>query len=253
MFPLKDNLRCLTFPWVTVLLIAINCAAFIWETILLGSGGGDSLLKWMLVPSSILNAFGSGEPYLIKWAVISLFSHMFLHGGLMHLAGNMIFLFTFGKAVEARLGTLKYIGFYLLGGFAAAAAQIASDPTTSIPMLGASGAIAGVLGGYLLMWPKADITGFVLPMFIVRIRAYWFLIAWFIMQFLPIIQSGGDLSGGGVAYWAHIGGFIGGVVLGGLARLLQPVSDVCYIPSDCPPCDEQPDEDWDKPQDKKEG
>ncbi|MBX3152020.1 rhomboid family intramembrane serine protease [Candidatus Obscuribacterales bacterium] len=244
MFPLKDNLRCLTFPLVTVLLIAANCAAFIWETIQLSGGAGDSMLKWMLVPSTILNAFGSGDPYQIKWAVVAIFSHMFLHGGLMHLAGNMIFLFTFGKAVEARLGRLKFLGFYLLGGLAAAAAQIASDPTTSVPMLGASGAIAGVLGGYLLMWPKADITGFVLPMFVVRIRAYWFLLAWFIMQFLPIIQSGGDLTGAGVAYWAHIGGFIGGVVLGGIARLIQPVSDVCYIPTDCPPCDnEQSDED----------
>jgi membrane associated rhomboid family serine protease len=114
-------------------------------------------------------------------------------------------------------------------------------------MLGASGAIASVLGAYLVLWPKADVTGFVPPMFVVRIRAYWFLLAWFIMQFLPIIQSGGNLSGGGVAYWAHIGGFTAGVLLGSLARLLQPVSDVCYIPSDCPPCDE-PKEDWDKPQ-----
>ncbi len=249
MFPLKDNLRCLTFPLVTVLLIAANCGAFILETIQLSSGSFDGLLKWMLVPTNVLGSFQSGDPYLIKWAVISLFSHMFLHGGLMHLAGNMIFLFTFGKAVEARLGKVKFLSFYILGGLAAAAAQIGSDPTTATPMLGASGAIAGVLGGYLLFWPRAEITGFVLPFFVVRIRAYWFLAAWFIMQFLPIIQSGGDLSGAGVAYWAHIGGFIGGVIMAGIVRLIQPNSDVCYVPEDdCPPCDEQPDDDWDKNQ-----
>lgn len=240
MFPLKDNLRCSTFAWMTVILIALNCGAFIWETIQLTSGSSASVMQFLMVPANIMQAFSSGDPLLLKAAVVSIFGAMFMHGGFMHLAGNMIFLFTFGKAVEARLGKWTYLGFYLLSGLAAAAAQIASDPGSTVPMLGASGAIAGVLGGYLLFWPKADITGFVFPMFLVRIRAYWFLAAWFIMQFLPIIQSGGDLSGAGVAYWAHIGGFVGGAILAGIGRWIQPNSEVCYVPD---PCDTDKDAD----------
>lgn len=233
MFPLKDNLRCLTFPLVTVFLIVVNCAAFIWEQIQLNAGLDDNLTSLLLVPANFLAAFASGDPTAMLAVTKTMFAAMFLHGGLMHLAGNMIFLFTFGKAMEARLGRLHYLGFYLLSGIAAALAHIFSDTGSMIPMLGASGAIAGVLGGYLILWPKADITGFVLPMFIVRIRAYWFLLAWIVLQFLPIIQSGGDLTGAGVAYWAHIGGFIFGFIYSGLVRLLKPQTDVCYIPNDC--------------------
>ena len=148
-----------------------------------------------------------------------------------------IFLFTFGKAVEARMGKAKYLGFYILSGILAAVVHIASDPASAIPTLGASGAIAGVLGGYLILWPKAEITGLVLPFLIVRIRAYWFLIAWLVMQFIPILQMGNNLAGAGVAYWAHIGGFIAGIAMAAIVKLLQPNSEVCYIPDDCPPCE----------------
>lgn len=237
MFPLRDNLRCLTFPMVTVVLIALNCMAFIWETIQINSGAADNFLSWLMVPSHVVAAFGSGDPHLMLSATATVFSSMFLHGGLAHLAGNMIFLFTFGKAVEARMGKAKYLGFYILSGILAAVVHIASDPASAIPTLGASGAIAGVLGGYLILWPKAEITGLVLPFLIVRIRAYWFLIAWLVMQFIPILQMGNNLAGAGVAYWAHIGGFIAGIAMAAIVKLLQPNSEVCYIPDDCPPCE----------------
>ncbi len=247
MFPLRDNLRCLTFPLVTVAIIMLNCAAFIWEAVLLNSPAADSFLTWLMVPHDFVSAFQSGNPQLMLAVTVTLFSSMFLHGGLAHLAGNMIFLFTFGKAVEARLGAVRYAIFYLICGVLAGLVHIASDPASMVPTLGASGAIAGVLGAYLVLWPRAEITGLVVPFFIVRIRAYWFLAVWIVMQFLPIIQSGGDLTGAGVAYWAHIGGFVGGILLAGIVRLLYPDSSVCYIPDDCPPCDEPHTDESDRP------
>jgi len=237
MFPLKDNLRCLAFAWVTVSLIVLNCGAYLWEMVQLNSGNGSVVAHFLMVPALVMAAIHSGDPTLLKDAIVSVFGAMFMHGGLMHILGNMVFLFTFGKAVENRMGKATYLGFYLLAGIAAAAAQIGSSPDSMVPMLGASGAIAGVLGAYLILWPKADITGYIFPVFVVRIRAYWFLIAWFVMQLLPIFSSSGSTSGGGVAYWAHVGGFITGIIVAGIIRLVRPDSDVCIIPSDCPPCD----------------
>ena len=238
MFPLKDNLRCLAFAWVTVSLIVLNCGAYLWEMVQLGAGNSAALAKFLMVPGLVMAAIHGGDPTALKDAIVSVFGAMFMHGGLMHLIGNMVFLFTFGKAVENRLGKGWFLGFYLLSGIAAAAAQIGSNPASMTPMLGASGAIAGVLGAYLLLWPKADITGYIFPVFVVRIRAYWFLIAWFVMQLLPIFASSSSTSsGGGVAYWAHVGGFLAGIIMAGIARVIRPESDVCYVPSDCPPCD----------------
>jgi membrane associated rhomboid family serine protease len=147
--------------------------------------------------------------------------------------------------MEARMGRIGFLAFYLVGGVCASLIHIASDPTSVAPMLGASGAISAVLGGYLLLWPKAKIRALVLPAFLVTISAYWFLIVWFGMQLVPVLFAAGAsaglfnvgpsvvTAGGGVAYWAHIGGFIAGFIGAGVIKLIWPNTDVCYIPTDC--------------------
>lgn len=236
MFPLKDNLRCLTFPVVTLTLIVANCIVFMFELVQMNAGQMafmQFVYKYALVPSNLLEAFSSGDPAMMGWTTFTMFSAMFMHGSIMHLFGNMMFLFVFGRAMEARLGRFGFLAFYLLTGVAASLIHIASDPGSAVPMLGASGAISGVLGGYLILWPKAEIRAFVVPFFLVTIRAYWFLVVWFGMQLYPILQAGDGAVGGGVAYWAHVGGFVAGFIAAGGFRLLRPETDVCYIPSDC--------------------
>ncbi len=247
MIPLRDNLRCATFPLVTLMLIGINVAFFIVELMVMGSGNPDAFFgTYTMVPAKVVHAFTSGDPGLISMSILTIFTSMFLHGGWMHLIGNMLFLNCFGRGMEGRLGRVPYLLFYLLSGVLAALAHLFSDPSSMVPTLGASGAIAGVLGGYLLLWPIAEVRGIFLMVFIpipIRLRAYWFLGAWFISQLYEVIGTIGQVvPGGGVAYWAHIGGFLAGVVLAGLWKLYRPVSDVCYIPKACPcPEDEKKD------------
>jgi membrane associated rhomboid family serine protease len=161
-------------------------------------------MEWGLVPRAAL-AEGPLRPMLTS---------MFLHGGWMHLIGNMLFLYIFGDNLEDLMGHLGFAAFYLLGGLAAAGGQILSDPSSDVPMVGASGAIAGVMGGYLLMFPRARIDVLVLMVVIVRvftIPAWLMLGIWFGLQLVNGLAM--DVVGGGVAYWAHAGGFIAGVVL----------------------------------------
>ena len=145
---------------------------------------------------------------------LSIFTSMFLHGGWMHIVGNMTYLYIFGDNIEERLGKLKFIIFYLVTGIVAAFSQAIIDPTSTIPMIGASGAIAGVLGGYLVLYPKANIKvffWFIIFVKVIRIRAFIVLGGWIIIQFISF--NGTDINSGSVAYAAHIGGFISGVLL----------------------------------------
>jgi len=242
MIPLKDNLKCLLFPWATFVIIALNCVAYVLELSALSNGSAQHFIQtYLMVPATFMNAFTSGDPAAIVAAVGTMFTSMFLHdpSGPMHLLGNMLYLFVFGRALEARLGHGKFIAFYLISGIFAALAHVWSDPASMAPTLGASGAIAGVLGGYLLLWPKAEITGLVpVP---AKIRAYWYILFWIGMQFSSVLTGASD----GVAYWAHIGGFIAGLAIGGAVRLISPVSDVCYVPSDCPPVEKLHNDDED--------
>jgi membrane associated rhomboid family serine protease len=247
MIPLRDNLRCSTFPLMTLILIALNCAAFFVELMVQGNGSAEAFFgSYTMVPAEFLHAFASADPSLIGAALLSMFTAMFLHGGWMHLIGNMLYLFAFGRGIEARLGRVWYIAFYLLSGVLAAALHIWSDPTSSVPTLGASGAIAGVLGGYLLFWPKADVKGIfmlgIFPIFFTA-KAFWFLLFWGAMQVFEIVSSIGSVTGGGgVAYWAHVGGFAAGIVLALLWKQWRPNSDVCVIPAACPCPDEKSEE-----------
>ena len=149
--------------------------------------------------------------------ILPLFSSMFLHGGWMHLIGNMLFLYIFGDNVEDRFGHLKYLVFYFIAGITAAATQIYMFPNSEVPMVGASGAIAGVLGAYVFMFPTAKVLT-LLPIFfffqLIELPAFLFLGIWFIMQILSgMFALGIGADAGGVAWWAHIGGFVAGIVL----------------------------------------
>ncbi|MBS1992641.1 MAG: rhomboid family intramembrane serine protease [Cyanobacteria bacterium SZAS LIN-2] len=261
MFPLKDNLRCLNPATVTLWLIVANVLAFFWEVGMLVSGHGNELFgTYLMVPHNFISAFSSGDPSAIGWAICTVFTSMFLHGSFGHIFGNMVFLYVFGKGMENRIGKWNYLWFYLVCGVLATLTHAFSDTSSMAPTLGASGAIAGVLGGYLFFWPKATISGFYVypaPAY-VHTRAYWFLIGWFVMQFSGVLDHVGSVnqinnvasmlgthlsavvpaaSEGGVAYWAHIGGFLGGFILAGIFRLVKPKSEVvCVMPEDnCKP------------------
>jgi membrane associated rhomboid family serine protease len=245
--PFIDNLRCRTFPWATVVIIVLNALVFMAQMIAQSNGNGDWFQStFALIPGNVTHAFLSADPSAIALGVMSIFTAMFMHGGIEHIAGNMLFLFVFGRGLESRLGRWNFVVFYLVCGFAAFALQMWSDPMSMVPNLGASGAIAGVLSGYLLFFPNARIKGLILiPLPLpVSVRAFWFLIFWIYSQFQAVLPSllHGTMSsgsGGGVAYWAHIGGFTGGLLLAALYKAIKPVSDDCYIPTDCAPCKDQ--------------
>ena len=211
MFPLRDHNPSGRKPFVTWLLIAVNVGIFLSYYPM---GTEDSIYNlfytYGLVPRYLESGFAYG----------TLISHMFLHGGWMHLAGNMLFLYIFGDNLEDEMGHLGFIGFYVLCGLVAAFAQIVLDENSGVPMVGASGAIAGVMGGYLLLYPKAKID--VLFIFIIFFRVFtipaWIvLLVWIGLQ----LTSGFSLasSGDGVAYWAHVGGFGAGLVVTGILWL----------------------------------
>lgn len=211
MIPLKDNNPTSRFPIVTVLLIAANVSVLI-VTDFLGYGGEEFLLKFSLIPYNIMTVgtwTGNGP----LMAGFSILSSQFLHGGLFHIAGNMLFLWIFGNNIEDRLGGLRFLFFYLLCGVAAAMAQIVPDPRSMVPMIGASGAVAGVMGAYLLEFPRARVLTLIWILFFIRLvwlPAFVIIIYWILLQVFYQLASD---SASGVAYMAHIGGFVAGLIL----------------------------------------
>ena len=192
-----------TTPVVTYALIAINVLFFLVEL----SAGDAFIERWSVVPRRLL-----ANPVA---DFITIFTAMFMHGGWMHLLGNMLYLWIFGDNVEDRLGHFRYLVFYILCGIAATFAQVLVDPNSNIPNLGASGAIAGVLGAYLLMFPRGSVRVMmgrgIIPMPALIVIGFWAL-----LQFLSgfgAIASTEQTGGGGVAYMAHVGGFVAGLVL----------------------------------------
>lgn len=219
MIPLRTLLPTRTKPVATYWLIGINVGVYLLQLVL-GSADGDRLtLRFGLIPGVITggalltrNSLGGS-----LGALVTPLTSMFLHGSLIHLAANMWFLWVFGDNVEEALGKARYVAFYLLAGLSAAALQVASDPSGVLPMVGASGAISGVLAGYVVLFPRARIVTLV-PLFIFfttfEIPAYWFILLWFGLQVLNGLSSLADGSHvGGVAWWAHIGGFVGGFAI----------------------------------------
>jgi membrane associated rhomboid family serine protease len=209
MIPLRDANPTQRTPVVTITLIVINVLIYLYEWSL--SGSEAQLLaffdQWAIIPEQLTTNFVP--------ETITLISAMFLHGSWLHLIGNMLYLWIFGDNIEDRLGKARYIIFYLLGGLAASAAQIFIDPDSSIPNLGASGAIAGVLGGYLILYPQARILTLVFRV-MTQVPAYIVLGLWFVLQLFQGVGSLGvmtDAQQGGVAFFAHIGGFVAGMLL----------------------------------------
>jgi membrane associated rhomboid family serine protease len=224
MFPLRDENPTELIPFVTVLLIAANVV--VWITVQ-GAGVGEPFLESLCalgaIPGEITGQISSGAGVrlgpdyscriggLSGWTILT---SMFLHGGWMHLIGNMWFLWVFGNNVEDSMGHARYLVFYLLCGALAAGAHLASAPGSSIPTVGASGAISGIMGAYLILYPRVRVfTLFFLVFFIrvIPIPAWMMLMWWFGLQVLS--GSVSAATGGGIAFWAHVGGFVAGIVL----------------------------------------
>ena len=203
MIPLRDVIPSRTRPGVTLGLIGFNVLVFLFQAALSDRTAESFLYTFAVVPA--------------YFSLVDVFTAMFVHAGLIHLAGNMLFLWIFGDNVEDRLGHARFLVFYLVCGFVAAFAQTALNPESLIPMVGASGAVAGVMGAYLVLYPHSRVLMlFPFPPILFELPAVFFLGFWFVMQFLsglstlPVFQA--QVSGG-VAFWAHVAGFVCGLVL----------------------------------------
>ena len=213
MIPLRDNIRPNIIPFITVALIAVNIAVFINELQL----SPAELRHWVgqlgMVPAQISQMLRSGMPD--AGVIASLFSSLFLHGGWLHLIGNVWFLWLFGHSVEYCLGHTRFLLFYFTCGIIANLTQFAFDPASTVPVIGASGAVSGILGAYAVCFPRAKIQTLV-PLFfiftIVEIPAMLFLGVWFFYQLQGGAISAG-MAGAGIAWWAHVGGFLAGVLM----------------------------------------
>jgi len=215
MLPIKDDIPTQRRPVVTIALIVVNCLVCMFEFTLGQTGYELFTYKWGLIPIELTTGIEL-TPEFTTSSVANLFTSMFMHGGLLHLGGNMLYLWIFGNNVEDRLGRVKFILFYVASGLAAALAFVATDLHGEVPMVGASGAIAGVLGAYLVSYPRARVQTLIFILYfirIVRIPALYVLGFWFLLQVLNGLPALGSQGGGGVAWFAHIGGFIFGVVV----------------------------------------
>src|SRR6187200_1653462 len=203
MIPLRDVIPSRTTPYITISLVVINALVFLYQ-LSLGDDINNFVFTYGLVPADF------------SW--ISVLTSMFLHGGFLHVAGNMLYLWIFGDNVEDRMGHGRFVVFYLLCGIAAALVQTIMSPDSVVPMVGASGAIAGVMGAYFVMYPHSRIVTLI-PIIvfvqIIEVPAIFFLGIWFVMQFLSgvgsIASAAGRQPAGGVAFWAHVAGFVAGV------------------------------------------
>jgi len=233
-FPLKDNIPTRRFPIVTVALIVANVLMFFWFQEAFGDERvfEQRVVEYGAIPYEITHpgqvceagrggellcegqrgVRGEAEPQASTW--ITLFTSMFMHGGLLHIAGNMLYLWIFGNNIEDSMGRLRFLAFYVLGGLVALGAQTAIGPDAAVPTIGASGAVAAVLGGYLLLYPRARVTTLVVLIFFItfiQLPAVLVLGFWFLLQLYQGVLE--PAAGSGVAYFAHIGGFVFGLLL----------------------------------------
>jgi membrane associated rhomboid family serine protease len=263
--PLRDNQPTSTFPIVTIVLIALNVLVYIGQQVLPGLEAALEMIPYRVThpldPSNFLlqitsqgdiarrippglypspGALRPDQMFIgpgLRPAWLTIFTAMFLHSGLLHIGGNMLYLWIFGNNIEDALGKVRFVIFYFVCGVAAAFAQIATDPNSLIPTLGASGAIAGVLGAYLILYPDARVLS-IIPIFyfgfFAEIRAFWVLAFWIALQVFQGLAGIGMERGGGVAYFAHIGGFFAGILiilmLGGKRLVARQQSRVFYPP-----------------------
>jgi len=218
MFPLRVNLRRLHAPIVTIVLILVNAVVFFHEISLPHAVLDRFLDTYGLVPAHYLAALTHAPTRLDLW-LVPLFASMFIHGGWLHIGGNMLYLWVFGSILEGRMGRVRFLVFYLLAGLLAAHTQVLLTPTSTLPMIGASGAISGVMGGFLLVFPLARVEVLILiviiPIFF-ELPAILFLGIWALQQFLygaMFALSRTAARGSDIAVWAHAGGFVTGMLL----------------------------------------
>jgi membrane associated rhomboid family serine protease len=205
MIPLHDSNPTRTTPLLTIGLIIVNVLAWLLELSQEGQGQlNEFVVQWAIVPAELLSQPLQELP--------TVFTSMFLHGSWGHLIGNMLYLWVFGDNIEDRMGRVRYLLFYLVSGIVAAGLQIAFDPDSRVPLVGASGAIAGVMGGYLLLYPRARIMTLV-GYFRTNVPAVLVLGFWIVFQFFGGVGSLSGTEQGGVAFFAHIGGFVAGMLL----------------------------------------
>ncbi len=226
MLPLRDARPPSRTPVVTAAIMALCGLVFAWELVVLAQGGEPALNRLIerrgLVPAELVAALQAGN--LVSGPVLDLVTYMFLHGSWLHLMGNMLFLWIFAVSVEDRLGRPAFAAFYLAGGIAAALLHVMTDPASEIPMIGASGAISAVLGAYVVLYPRARIQSLVFLVFfyeLIAVPAVVVLGFWFLLQLIDGFASLGVQAdaGGGIAFWAHIGGFVAGMVMALPVRL----------------------------------
>ena len=218
MIPIRDDVPHSTTPWVNYFLIALNTLVFLFEVSLAPQARNDFIYQFAVIPSHV-TAFAVGARGVsFVAAFLPLLTSMFLHGGWLHIIGNMWFLWIFGDNVEDHLGHIRYLLMYLLCGIAASFVQIGFTPTSNIPNIGASGAIAGIMGAYFLLYPRARVLTLVpfFFVFFIWLPAWVMLGYWFLVQFLAGASTAiaySKSTGGGVAVWAHVGGFCAGLLM----------------------------------------
>ncbi len=217
MFPYKDDNPSHTFPFVTITIIVLNIVVFVFQ-VLSGTDSRQIVYAYGAIPYNIITMQATQPIH----PALTLFTSMFMHGGLFHIFGNMLYLWIFGNNIEDRLGHIRFILFYLFCGIIAAVSHALNTPSSTVPMIGASGAISGVLGAYLLLFPYARIhTIIFLGFFVQTIRVPALIVIgfWAIIQVVSGLTSQGIQSQGGVAWFAHVGGFVAGLVT---VKLWQP-------------------------------
>jgi membrane associated rhomboid family serine protease len=215
LIPLKDLNPRRSFPFINVLLILANVTVFVYQLTLPPAAYKTFLLANATIPARLPAFFAGHAGFSV--ALLPLLTSMFLHGGVMHLLGNMLFLWIFGDNVEDYFGHFGYLLFYLACGVGSGLVHIFFNLSSHLPALGASGAISGVMGAYLVLYPRAKVLTLVF-IFLLRIPAVFILGYWFLIQFLEGIGSVGTAAAGGVAWWAHIGGFLLGMLLTAWSR-----------------------------------
>lgn len=212
MIPIRDEIPTRRVPVVNYLLIALNIGVFVlmW---LAGPSQEAIVYQFSMIPANLTSGLDIGD-------IFDVFTSMFMHAGLAHIAGNMLYLWIFGDNVEDRMGSVMYLAFYLLGGVVASLAHLLTNPGSQVPTVGASGAIAAVLGAYLVLFPQSRIVTFIPLGFFMRLAVVPAIVVlglWFVLQLFSGVLAIGGPDVGGVAFWAHIGGFVAGVVM---AKLL---------------------------------
>ena len=216
MIPIRDDQPRFSAPYLNNFLIGLNLLIFLFESALDPDSLKAMIFQFGVIPSHVAALLGGSSRYQPAAVLVPFFTSMFLHGSWKHVIGNMWFLWIFGDNIEDHLGHFTYLLFYLLSGVVAAMTEVALQPGLRVPTVGASGAIAGVLGAYFVLYPKARVLIWFPPIFFFHLPAWVMLGYWFALQFLSGAASSiaySSQTSGGIAFWAHVGGFVAGIVL----------------------------------------